>query len=462
MARQLKVALDDPLPRIAQAIADAGGRAFLVGGFVRDQLLGLAPTDVDIETYGLTEPELERILARFGNVLHVGRAFGVLRLKEIDADFSLPRADSKVGSGHGGFEVAHDPNMRLEDAAKRRDLTINSLALDLSTGVLEDPFGGLADLESRTLRASDPDHFSEDPLRALRVAHFAARFEMTPDEELEKLCAALDLSELSAERVSGELEKILLRTSKPSIAFWFLHNIGLLRFFPEIEALVDTPQEPEWHPEGDVFIHTMMVIDEAARLRRGDDLDLSLMYGALCHDFGKPATTEYFDGRFRSHRHDTDGVVIAETFLERLRASSALVRRVGVLVRHHLAPGLYFRNGAKPKAYRKLARELEEAGASMELLLRVATADHLGRTTEDAVARRYPAGEHFREQMRVLDLEEEAPKDVVQGRHLIARGLEPGPHFGAILARCRDIQDETGWDDPEQILERAMPGAHRR
>ena len=449
----LKIDLEEPLARIAAAIHDASGRALLVGGHVRDSLLSIPPKDVDIEVFGLTLEALEEVLARFGDITHAGRAFGVLRVKGIDVDFSLPRTDSKVADGHTGFEVTYDPEMSFEDAARRRDVTINSLGYDISSGELLDPFDGQKDLNDQILRATDPEHFSEDPLRGLRVAQFAARFEMTPDDELKGLCAELDLSELSVERVLDELDKILLKSYRPSIAFEFLHETALLRFFPEIESMIDVPQDAEWHPEGDVFVHTMMVIDEAARLRTGDDDDRALMYGALCHDLGKPLTTEEVAGRIRSHTHDIEGVVVTERFLGRLKAPANLVRQVGALVKHHLAPGLYYQGGAKPRAYRRLARELEAAGTSMELLLRVATADHLGRTTEDALARRFPAGDHFRQQMEELEIQDEAPQDIVLGRHLIARGLKPGTSFGAILEHCREVQDEHGWTDSDQILD---------
>lgn len=449
----MKIALEEPLPRIAAAIREAGGRALVVGGYVRDFLLGVPSKDVDIEIFGLELDALERVLARFGDVTRAGRAFGVLRIKGVDADFSLPRSDSKVAEGHTGFAVTYDPGMSFEDAARRRDVTINSIGYDLLEDELLDPLGGRKDLEAKVLRATDPAHFSEDPLRGLRVAQFAARFEMTPDDELKRLCRELDLSELSAERILAELDKILLKSDRPSIAFEVLRETSLLRFFPEIASTIDVPQDPEWHPEGDVFVHTMMVIDEAARLRRGDEDDRALMYAALCHDFGKPLTTEHFEGRIRSHNHDDEGAAVAERFLERLRAPASLVRRVRALVRHHLAPGLYYRGDAKPKAYRRLARDLEAEGASLELLLLVATADHFGRTTEDALARRFPAGDHFRRQMEELEIEDEAPRDAVMGRHLIARGMKPGKQFGDILERCREVQDETGWNDPDRILD---------
>ena len=441
---------------IANAILNAGGRAFVVGGYVRDQLLGIDSKDIDVEIYHLSVIELEQILRTFGEVLHVGKAFGVLRIKDVDVDFSLPRQDLKVQPGHKGFQVSCDPTMSFEDASRRRDVTINSMGLDPITGNLLDPHGGRLDLKAKILRATDPIHFGEDPLRALRVASFAARFRMTPNQELSKLCAVLNLSELSAERIFEEINKLLLKSDHPSIGFDFLRTTGLLRFFPEVETLINVPQEPKWHPEGDVFVHTMMALDQAAKLRRCDDDDLALMYGTLCHDFGKPMTTEIINGRIRSREHDKKGVPVTEAFLNRLRAPKSLVRKVSTLVRHHLAPTLYYRTQATPKAYRQLVRELAAKKVSPNLLLRVARADHLGRTTDDAMAQRFPAWEHFQKTVESLSLEQKAPSDVVLGRHLIARDLKPGQHFTRILTQCREVQDETGWNDPEKILDRVL------
>ena len=450
----MKIALDEPVLEIAEALAAAGGRPLLVGGQVRDHLLGVDSKDVDIEVFGLPLAELEWTLSRFGEVVHIGQSFGVLRVKGIDVDFSLPRRDSKIGEGHKGFRSVYAPDMPFEEAARRRDLTINSIGYEIEGGKLLDPFEGRRDLESKVLRATDPLHFSEDPLRGLRVAGFAARFEMTPTAELVALCAKLDLAELSPERIFEEMAKILLKPKRPSIAFEFLRETRLLRFFPELEAMINVEQDPDWHPEGDVYLHTLMVIDEAASLRKVDD-DLALMYGALLHDVGKPGTTSQ-GSRIRSYGHDFEGAGIAKRFLTRLKAPSRLVTQVGALVRHHLAPGLYYQMGARSKAYRKLARELESADVTMELLLRVASADHFGRTTEDALARVYPAGDWFQSQLESLDIEKAAPRDAVLGKHLLARGLSPGPRIGEILERCREVQDETGLSDPQQIIDHVL------
>lgn len=434
----------------------AGGRGLLVGGLVRDLLLGRDSKDYDVEVFGLPLEHLESLLASRGEVIAVGRTFGVLRVKGLDVDFSVPRRDNKVGKGHRDFRMELDPGMSFEDAARRRDLTINSIGWDPLSGEVLDPFGGREDLRSGTLRATDPETFSEDPLRALRVAQFAARLSMRPEPALLDLCSRQDLSSLSGERVQGELEKLLLRAPAPSTGFELLRETGLLRHFPELEAMVGVPQDPEWHPEGTVWEHTMMVVDEAARARVGSrDEDLVLMYSALCHDLGKPATTVTDDeGRIRSPSHEAEGVAPTVELMERLRLPGAIIEQVAVIVRYHLAPANFTSQGATARAYRRLARKFTEAGSSLVMLERLARCDHFGRTTPDARAREFPAGDAFLERARELEVEDQAAPDAVLGRHLLARGMEAGPAFGPVLERCREIQDETGWSDPDAILER--------
>jgi tRNA nucleotidyltransferase (CCA-adding enzyme) len=448
--------IDERILTILAAIRDRGGRGVLVGGWVRDQLLGLASKDIDIEVSGLPLDALHSLLASFGEVVEVGRAFGVLKLKHLDVDFSLPRTDSKVGPGHRGFDVQPAPGLDFPTAARRRDLTINSIGFDPLAGEYLDPHGGRADLERGILRATDPAHFAEDPLRAMRAAQFAARFEMRADAELIALCRKLDLDEVAPERRFEELRKLLLKGKRPSLGLELLRECGLLRFLPELAALIGVPQDPTFHPEGDVWTHTLLVVDEAALLRDGSDLDMALMLGALCHDFGKPATTAEADGRIRSHRHDHDGAEPTRAFLARFRAPNELGRQVEALVQHHLAPAQLVEAGAGQKAYRRLARKLAAAGVNLALLARVARADHLGRTTEEARARSFPAGDEFLARARAFLVEREAPADLVTGKHLIARGLTPGPDFGTILARCRELQDEGEFRDAERILDEVL------
>lgn len=442
---------------LARAIRAAGGRALLVGGWVRDQLLGRGSKDYDFEVYGLSIARLEEVLGSFGEVIAIGRAFGVLRIKGFDIDFSIPRRDSKTGRGHRGFLVELDPGLDYPTAARRRDLTINSMAYDPLREEILDPHQGRHDLERRVLRATDAEKFGEDSLRGLRVAQFRSRFEMEPDDELRAICSRLDLSDLPGERLFEELKKLLLKGRRPSLGFEFLRETGMLRIFPELEAMIGVPQDPLWHPEGTVWEHTLLVVDEAAALRTGDEAeDLVLLLGALCHDLGKPATTIEVDGRIRSPEHEDVGVGITAEFLDRIRASAELTTRVQALVLDHLAPANFVKGGATARGFRRLARRLEKAGVSAELLYKVAMADHFGRTTPDALAREFRYGEEFLRRMQDLEIAEGGPKDVVLGRHLIARGYAPGPWFGDVLKSCRDVQDETGGDDAEQILDRVL------
>ncbi|MFT5442343.1 MAG: tRNA nucleotidyltransferase (CCA-adding enzyme) [Myxococcota bacterium] len=451
------------LIEIAEVLAQAGGRAVLVGGAVRDGLLGLPVKDLDVEVYGIELNDLKKCLRRFGKVLSVGQAFGVLMIGGLEIDFSLPRKDSKVGAGHRGFNVEFDPTLSFSQAAKRRDVTVNSMGVDLATIELLDPHGGQDDLRAKVLRATDPAAFGEDPLRALRVAQMCARFGFTVDRKLVELCATLDLSELPGERLFEEFRKLLIKGRKPSVGLAFLRESRLLRFFPELEAMIDVPQDPVWHPEGDVWVHTLMVVDCAAELRGELDAELAsdveaFMFAALCHDLGKPGTTQEVDGRIRSRGHDLSGVEPTESLLARLRASTELVRKTSALVADHLAPALLVEQGATPKAYRRLARKLGAAGVSMRLLERVARADHLGRTTEDALRGEFAAGDTFLREAEALSISSQGPPDIVLGRHLIELGHEPSPTFGQILDRCREVQDETGLSDPQVILQHVLEG----
>ena len=452
--------LDARIKNIAEAIVASGGRPVAVGGFVRDLCLGIDAKDMDIEVFGLALEDLEGVLARFGRVRRVGRAFGVLRLdgNGVHVEFSLPRRDSKRGPGHRGFDVEVHPELDFAEAARRRDLTINSMGMELPGGAILDPHGGRRDLELRILRATDTATFSEDPLRGLRVAQFCARLDMTPNEELVLLCGQLDLAEISPERKREELHKLLLRGVRPSLGLAFLRHCGLLVHFPELAALVDVPQDALWHPEGDVWTHTLMVVDEAAMLRTGvGNDDDALMFGALCHDFGKPLVTHTAsDGRVRSPGHSEAGIAPTRTFLDNLRTSQTLVRRTCALVRHHLAPAQFVAQGAGDRAYRRLARRLAADGVSMELLVRTARADHFGRTTKAALARSFPEGDRFLARARALSVADRSPPNAVLGRHLIARGLKPGPEFSDVLRRCRVVQDAHGWNDPDRVLDAVL------
>ena len=287
---------------IARRVRDEGGRALIVGGWVRDRLLGHESKDIDLEVFGVAAARLEALLASLGRVDTVGESFAVHKIGGIDV--SLPRTESKTGRGHRGFAVTGDPYLSIAEAARRRDFTINAVLFDPLAGEYVDPHGGRADLERRLLRAVNPATFGDDSLRVLRAIQFAARFELVIDDATKALCRSIPLDDLPAERVWGEIEKLLRQAQRPSIGFDLALELGVVdRLFPEMKALVGCEQEPDWHPEGDVWVHTLMVIDESRRLLDDAGWDrprqVAIMLGAVCHDFGKPATTAFVDGPAR-------------------------------------------------------------------------------------------------------------------------------------------------------------------
>ena len=424
--------------QIAQTVRDAGGRALVVGGWVRDRLLGIDSKDIDMEVFGVPAGTLGPLLAGFGKVEPIGQSFPVYKIGTID--IGLPRRESKSGRGHKAFVVEGDPDMSLEDAARRRDFTINAISWDPLADTYEDPFEGRRDLDRKVLRVVDETTFADDSLRVLRALQFAARFELTLDENTRELCRAIRLDDLPPERVWGELEKLLLRAARPSIGFALALELGVVdQLFPELKTLVGCQQEPEWHPEGDVWVHTLMVIDQARR--RIDDLDhadqLIVMLGAVTHDFGKPATTAWIDGRIRSLNHEEEGVAPATAFLDRLNIhtfdGNDVRTQVLGLVAHHLKPGMLYkvRETLTDGAFRRLAQK-----ANLELLARLAKSDCLGRTGDfDCTAMDW-----FLERARALGVDRSPPRPLVLGRHLLDLGMKPGPDMGALLKQVYEKQ----------------------
>ena len=433
----------------------------LVGGCVRDELMRLEPKDWDLEVYAVEPTKLREILDSFGEVNVVGEAFTVYKLGR-DLDVSLPRRERKVGKGHRGFVVEGDPSMSFEEACSRRDFTINAILKDPLTGEIVDPFKGREDIEKKVLRHVSNDTFAEDSLRVMRVAQFAARFEFQIAPETVEIGRQIDVTDLPKERIWGELEKLLLKSQKPSIGLKWLYDLGVVdQIFPEMKSLVGVPQEPEWHPEGDVDVHTLMVVDEARKLI--DDLpyekQVTVMLGALAHDFGKPPTTQFFDGRWRSHSHDEAGVEPTLTFLDTIGIHTLngydVRNQVVQLVRYHLKPGEYYKskNPVGDGAFRRLARKVEP-----DLLYRVAKADSLGRNPEWLPKEKWfgsEAQEWFIEKVRDLQIEKKAPDPILMGRHLIDLGLTPGPKFKRILDAVYELQLDGEVLDLDSAIEKA-------
>ena len=449
-------AIPEKVLTLAQAVSDAGGRALLVGGCVRDALMGQQPKDWDLEVYGIESSRLREMLDQYGTVNVVGEAFTVYKLgKELDV--SIPRRERNAGPGHRAFVIEGDPSMTIEEATRRRDFTINAILQDPLTGEIIDPFGGQGDFQNRLLRAVSADSFAEDSLRVLRAAQFAARFEFDIEPGTVGLCQSIDLSDLPSERIWGEIEKLLLLAQHPSVGLdWLLRFGAIDQLFPEIKSLLDVPQDPEWHPEGDVFVHTCLVLDRARELI--DDLpyakQVTVMLAALAHDFGKPPTTEFLEGRWRSRGHEEAGVAPTERFLDRLNIHTLegydVRAQVVALVRDHLKPGEFYkkRDEVGDGAFRRLARKCE-----LDLLYRVAKADSLGRNADTVPREKWytaEAQEWFIQRAKELDVDHQPPGPILLGRHLIELGLQPGPQMGEITravyemqldGRVRDIED---------------------
>jgi tRNA nucleotidyltransferase (CCA-adding enzyme) len=443
---------------LARAVAAAGGRALIVGGWVRDELLGRSSKDLDLEVYGVPADRLRQILERFGRVDTVGESFTVYKVGGIDV--SLPRRESKTGRGHKGFVVEGDPDLSIVDAARRRDFTVNAISRDPLTGEIVDPFGGRQDLDAGRLRMVDVRTFGEDSLRVLRGIQFAARFELDMDAETRAACRAIPLDDLPPERIWGEIEKLLLQARRPSIGLRLAWDLEVVHHvLPELVPLAACPQDPEWHPEGDVWTHTLMVVDQART--RIDGLDrgpaVAMMLGALCHDLGKPSTTVERDGRTRSPGHEEAGVPIAARLLDRLNVRTLdgydVRGAVLALVAEHMRPSAFAKSPtpASDGAFRRLAQRVD-----LELLARFASADCHGRMGPFDCS----AIDWFLERARTLGVEHAPPAPLVLGRHLLALGVPPGPRMGDILKAIyeRQLDGEITSVDEGLRLARELAG----
>jgi tRNA nucleotidyltransferase (CCA-adding enzyme) len=443
------------------------GRARLVGGCVRDWLLGLDPKDFDIEVAGTSFDSLLGVLAPLGSTDIVGRSFGVIKLRlrsGTEYDISLPRRESKTGAGHRGFAIAPDPTLSDADAASRRDFTLNAIAWDPAVRELIDPLGGEADLRDRRLRHIGPA-FVEDPLRVLRAMQLAARFDLTLDPATAALCRniAPSFAELPVERIWHEwakwAEKSAAPRGRPSAGLRVLADTGWLAHFPELAALAGCPQDPVWHPEGDVFTHTGYCCDALARdpewLNSPPRRRRLLMFAVLLHDVGKPACTrqETKAGspalRWVSPGHEPAGVAPAETFLRRIGAPHDHAPAITPLIANHMVHHHGGPAGFGPTAIRRLARRLSPSTiAELALVMR---ADSEGRPplhspeTLALIA-------SLRARAADLTLADAAPRALLQGRHLIAAGLAPGPEFKALLAAAFEAQLDGAFRDEAGAL----------
>lgn len=440
----LRGADGDAIRDIARRVTAAGGRALLVGGCVRDSLLGNPAKDFDIEVYGLDMDQLEEILQPRWRTITVGRSFGVLKIKGFDIDISIPRTESRFGPRHTDFIVQGDPGLSIAQAASRRDFTLNTIYWDPLTLTLEDPCGGIDDLRQGLLRHTS-EKFAEDPLRVLRAMQFIARFELQATAATVEMCRTLSPQHLSAERQLAEWEKLILQGKRPSAGLSFLRQVGWTIHYPELHALIDCPQDPQWHPEGDVWTHTLHCVDAFAARRIGNrDEDRIVGWGVLCHDLGKPLTTfADTDHRIRSPKHEEAGVQPTEAFLGRMCREHKLLEAVIPLVRDHLKPFDLYRDQSSDGAVRRLARRV----GRIDRLIRVAEADSAGRPPLESD----PAPFRWLEdKARQLAIGDQKPHPLIKGRHLVQLGLAPGKSFTPLLDQCYEAQLDGAFSTEEE------------
>lgn len=446
------------LSKAIDAVESIGGTCRVVGGSIRDSLLGLSPKDFDVEVYGLELEEIAKSLSKVGKTNLVGKAFAVVKLwthgKEYD--FSIPRRESKAGSGHRGFSIQTDPQLSESDALKRRDFTINALLYDHKKHEVIDYYGGIEDLNRRLLRHVSPA-FKEDPLRVLRAMQFAGRFELTLDDATADMCQEIgsEFWTLPKERVWTEWEKWASRSTSLAHGMRVLEKSGWIRYFPSINALRNLPQDPAWHPEGHVWIHTLCCLE--ALVRKTDWLELPevdripLAFAVLCHDLGKARCTRWALKRGEKHwispGHETESIWLTERFLDGMRAPHLVRDKAMTLVGNHHFLNTVPKSGHSDAALRRLAKRLSPANTHE--LVYVLLSDHLGRpplVSKEQTARI----EAFKVRIQELDLKQSAPRPILLGRHLIKSGMEPSPKFQPILNAAYDAQlegefaDETG------------------
>ena len=436
--------------KVASAVQAAGGRTYYVGGFVRDQLLGRENKDIDIEIHGISVKCLEDILDTLGERLTMGASFGIMGLRHYELDIAMPRSEVATGRGHRDFEVFVDPFLGEEKAARRRDFTMNALMQDVLTGEVLDFFGGKEDIARWQIRHVNDVTFVEDPLRVFRAAQFAARFGFSVAKETTEIASGMDVRALAGERVMMEMEKALLKAERPSVFFEELRRMNQLSdWFPEAENLIGVGQNARFHPEGDVWIHTMQVLDEAAKLRSEASEPLWFMLSALCHDFGKAVTTVEKDGVLHAYEHERKGVPVVRTFLARLTNEIRLTEYVLDMTRHHMEPNQLAENGSHVKSYMKLF----DKSVQPEDLLLLARADHLGRVS-DEVSRETLSAKYEETQRTLREMlalyKERMSQPYVMGRDLVEAGLIPGPRFAEALAYAHKLR-LAGLSKEEQL-----------
>lgn len=446
MNNMTKFKIPSILEDILKDLQIIGAIPIIVGGSVRDFFLNIPIKDYDIEIFGINSLDIiQKSLEKFGSVKLVGKSFGVLtlRVNEYDFDFALPRTETKIGNTHQDFEVITNANLSFKEAAIRRDFTINAIGYDFFKQEFLDPFDGINDLKNKTIKHINDKTFIEDSLRVYRAVQFASRFDFKIDDNTKELCKQIvlndELSYLPKERVYEEFKKLFLKSAKPSIGFELLRELGILKYFQELEVLIACIQDPIYHPEGDVWIHTMMSLDELARILKKENIEdeyrkLYLFYGILCHDFGKPFCTKEINGKITSFKHESLGIEPTISFLSKLTNEKKFIEIVCSLVKNHLTPFQLYLAESSLKAIKRLSLKV-----NIEDLCLVCLADCLGRTIKDK--EKCPKATNWLlTKAKELEIHNAPIKPLVQGRDLINLGFKPSEKFKEILEFAFDLQ----------------------
>ena len=462
-------------------------KPILVGGIVRDYLMNpnLESKDIDIEMY--TTKNYEDILIDLEKLGYkcdiVGKQFGVIKVKdENDNDFndihftngiglhltskacslyvdlSLPRVEKSIGNKHGDFEITTNGELSYKEAFKRRDFTFNAIGYDFIENKLIDLYNGVNDLNNKIIKHVNAKTFIEDPLRIYRAIQFAARFEFEIHPRTKVLIKDMIslgmLDNIPKERIYVEFEKLLTKSKNPSIGFELMREFNILdKYFPELNNLINVPQDPKWHPEGDVWIHTMMVIDEMAKLEVDKDKKLLYLLSCLCHDLGKLSTTITLeDGKITSRGHEEAGIEPTISFLNRLTNNKKLIEQVCKLVELHLAPSLFFAAKSSNSAIKRLNNKLVEVELSILDLALINKADTFGRTTIEALNKEAPQYEWIVNKFNDLKLSNKKIEPLIKGIDLINLGYKPNKEFKEILNSCYDYQIDNNVEKKEDVI----------
>jgi tRNA nucleotidyltransferase (CCA-adding enzyme) len=432
-----------------KSIEEKGGHVYEVGGTLRDAMMGIPQKDKDILVTQIPMSDLIVLLSHHGSVQQVGKSFGVLKFRphggHSEFDIALPRVERSTGVGHRDFEVNFDPFLPVEKDLGRRDFTVNAMARNLKNGALIDPFGGGEDLQKKILRQVFPQAFEEDPLRMLRAVQFAARFQMTIEPvtlQAVKTHSSL-IKSVSPERILEEIRKLFM-APQPSQGFRIMRETGLLKHvFPELQTMIGVPQPKK--KGGDVFDHTMMVLDAS---KNSPDVegagDLELMLAALFHDAGKPATFAYSEDKQQVtfYGHQIISKKMANRWMKKYKASMLGIdtEHVATLIDCHMfETKSYYTDRAIRRFINKVGKDLifklvdlriadKKGGAYPENLKGIL---RLKRKIAEELAKKPPFG----------------PKDLaVNGHDLMKMGFPEGPTLGKIL---KDLV-ELVLDEPEK------------